>query len=135
MDEFSPDNPFAKMRFIFGNDNKPAQQWEARNKAKKAATQAGVTGAANSTVNQAGMASLAAGGAQTPSAADTSGLEARIAALEAAGTNIPNSSAAATASTPSSMSPGALAAGQAMFGTQQQRDTAVDPNIFNRRFN
>ena len=137
MDEFSPDNPFARMNTMFSayGGNKPAQQWETQNKAKKAATQAGATEAAGSTVNQAGMASLAAGGAQTPSATNNSGLEARIAALEAAGSNMAGSSASATASTPSSMAPGALAAGEAMFGTQQQRDTAVDPNIFNRRFN
>ncbi len=137
MDEFSPDNPFANMNTMFSQygGNKNAQNWEKQNKAKKAATQAGVTEAAGSTVNQAGMASLAAGGAQTPSATNNSGLEARIAALEAAGSNMAGSSASATASTPSSMAPGALAAGEAMFGTQQQRDTAVDPNIFNRRFN
>ena len=135
MDEFSPDNPFANMNMMFGNDNKLAQNWEKQNKAKTATTQAGATGVAGSTVNQAGMASLAAGGAQTPSATNNSGLEARIAALEAAGSNMAGSSASATASTPSSMAPGALAAGEAMFGTQQQRDTAVDPNIFNRRFN
>ena len=70
--------------------------------------------------------------------ADTRGLEARIAALESAGSNIADSTVQAAtppSSTPSSMSPGALAAGQAMFGTQQERDVAVDPNIFNRRFN
>ncbi len=67
--------------------------------------------------------------------ADTNALEARIAALEAASSNMEGSNASATASTPSSMAPGALAAGQAMFGTQQERDLAVDPNIFNRRFN
>jgi hypothetical protein len=126
MDEFSPDNPFANMNMMFGNDNKLAQNWEKQNKAKAATTQAGVAGA------QPGMATAAS--AQTPSATNNSGLEARIAALEA-GNNTPNSSASATASTPSSMAPGALAAGEAMFGTQQQRDTAVDPNIFNRRFN
>ena len=140
MDEFSPDNPFANMNMMFGNDNKLAQNWEKQNKAKKAATQAGATGAAGSTVNQAGIAGaqpgiVAAASAQNPSAANNSGLEARIAALEAAGSNMAGSSASATASTPSSMAPGALAAGEAMFGTQQQRDTAVDPNIFNRRFN
>lgn len=131
MDEFSPDNPFARVNTMFSayGGNKPAQQWEEQNKAKKAAASAGAT------VSQPGMAGPAATPTQTPSATDTSGLEARIAALEAAGTNTPGSSASATASTPSSMSPGALAAGQAMFGTQQERDVAVDPNIFNRRFN
>ncbi len=140
MDEFSPDNPFARMNTMFSayGGNKPAQQWETQNKAKKAATQAGATEAAGSTVNQAGMASLAAGGAQTPSATNNSGLEARIAALEAAGSNMADSTVQAAPpppSAPSPMSPGAIAAGEAMFGTQPQRDTAVDPNIFNRRFN
>ncbi len=127
MDEFSPDNPFANMNMMFGNDNKLAQNWEKQNKAKAATTQAGVAGA------QPGMVTAAS--AQTPSATNNSGLEARIAALEAAGSNMAGSSASATASTPSSMAPGALAAGEAMFGTQPERDMAVDPNIFNRRFN
>jgi len=129
MDEFSPNNPFARVNTMFSayGGNKPAQEWEAQNKAKQAAASAGTT------VSQPGTAAVTP--SSTASATDNSGLEARIAALEAAGSNTPGSSASATASTPSSMSPGALAAGQAMFGTQQQRDMAVDPNIFNRRFN
>ncbi len=128
MDEFSPDNPFAKMNTMFSayGGNKHAQRWEAQNKAKKAATQAGATVAAGSTVNQAGMASLAAGGAQTPpaappapSATDTSGLEARIAALEASGSNTP--------SAPSSMSPQAIATGEAIYGTPDQRNSSINP--------
>ncbi len=73
-----------------------------------------------------------AGATPTPAAppaasTDTNALESRIAALEAAGSNMP--------SAPSSMSPQAIATGEAMFGTQPQRDMAVDSNIFNRRFN
>lgn len=58
-----------------------------------------------------------AGNAMDSNASD---LEARVAALEGGGA-------------PSSMSPGALAAGEAMFGTQDARDRSIDPNIFNRR--
>jgi len=124
MDEFSPNNPFAKMNTMFSQygGNKPAQNWEKQNKAKMAAMQAGATEAAGSTVTQAGMASLAAGGAQTPPAADTNVLEARIAALEAAGSNMP--------SAPSSMAPEAIARGEAMFGNQDQRNNSIN-NPFN----
>ncbi len=50
----------------------------------------------------------------------TSDLEARIAALESGGA-------------PSSMSPGAIAAGEVMYGSQEARNRSIDPNIFNRR--
>ncbi len=49
-----------------------------------------------------------------------SDLEARVAALESGGA-------------PSSMSPGAIAAGEAMYGSQDARNRSIDPNIFNRR--
>ena len=61
------------------------------------------------------------GGIATPM--DDSGasdLEARVAALESGGA-------------PSSMSPGAIAAGVAMYGSQDARNRSIDPNIFNRR--
>jgi hypothetical protein len=50
----------------------------------------------------------------------TSDLEARVAALESGGA-------------PSSMSPGAIAAGEVMYGSQEARNRSIDPNIFNRR--
>ena len=106
---------------------KAVQQAHQRKQAQAASQTAGVAGAAS--VSAAPPA---------PSATDTSGLEARIAALESGGSNTAESTvqvATPPPSTPSSMSPGALAAGEAMFGTQPQRDMAVDPNIFNRRFN
>ena len=65
------------------------------------------------------MASLAAGGAQAPPAADTTGLEARIAALETSASNTP--------SAPSSMAPQAIATGEAIFGTQDQRNSSINP--------
>ena len=49
-----------------------------------------------------------------------SDLEARVAALESGGA-------------PSSMSSGAIAAGEAMYGSQDARNRSIDPNIFNRR--
>ncbi len=52
-----------------------------------------------------------------PGASD---LEARVAALESGGA-------------PSSMSPGAIAAGEVMYGSQEARNRSIDPNIFNRR--
>ncbi len=50
----------------------------------------------------------------------TSDLEARVAALESGGA-------------PSSMSPGAIATGEVMYGSQEARNRSIDPNIFNRR--
>ncbi len=58
-----------------------------------------------------------AGNAMDSGASD---LEARVAALESGGA-------------PSSMSPGAIAAGEAMYGSQDARNRSIDPNIFNRR--
>jgi streptogramin lyase len=49
-----------------------------------------------------------------------SDLEARVTALESGGA-------------PSSMSPGAIAAGEVMYGSQEARNRSIDPNIFNRR--
>ncbi len=65
-----------------------------------------------------------AGATPTPAAppaasTDTNALESRIAALEAAGSNMP--------SAPSSMSPEAIARGEAMFGTQDQRNNSINP--------
>ena len=62
--------------------------------------------------------------------ADTGGLEARIAALESGVSNTAESTVQAATpppSTPSSMSPGALAAGEAIFGTQDQRNSSINP--------
>ena len=89
----------------------------------------------------AGQTAGVAGAAPTPvsgeasTSTDTNALEARIAALESAGSNIAGSGTSAAAAAPSSMTPGALAAGETMFGTQDARDRSIDPNIFNRRFN
>jgi len=89
----------------------------------------------------AGQTAGVAGAAPTPvsgeasTSTDTNALEARIAALESAGSNIAGSGTSAAAAAPSSMTPGALAAGETMFGTQEARDRSIDPNIFNRRFN
>jgi hypothetical protein len=71
----------------------------------------------------AGVAGVA-GAAPAPAApaapmADTDGLEARIAALETAGSNTP--------SAPSSMAPQAVATGEAIFGTQEQRNSSINP--------
>lgn len=55
-------------------------------------------------------------------AADTGGLEARIAALESAGSNMSSAS--------SSMAPQAIATGEAMFGNQDQRNNSIN-NPFN----
>ena len=93
---------------------KAIQQAQEKTKAQSTSQIAGVAGAA-------ALSPPPVSPAQAP-ATDASALEARIAALESGGASSP-------------MSPRALVAGEAMFGTQQQRDAAVDPNIFNRRFN
>jgi len=121
--------PFSSLGTAFSNNPalKAVQQAQQRAQAQAASQPAGVAGAAS--VSAAPPA---------PSATDTSGLEARIAALEVGGSNTEESivqAATPPPSTPSSMAPGALAVGEAMFGNQEQRDMAVDPNIFNRRFN
>ena len=97
----------------------------ADNPAIKAIQQAQEKTKAQSTSQIAGVAGAAAvspppvSPAQAP-AADASALEARIAALEGGGA-------------PSSMSPGAIAAGEVMYGSQEARNRSIDPNIFNRR--
>jgi hypothetical protein len=71
--------------------------------------------------NAAGVSNPAPAGmaAAASSGADTSGLEARIAALEASGSNTPSAS--------SSMDPRAIATGEAMFGNQEQRNNSINP--------
>ena len=112
--------------------NNPALKAIQQAKQRKQAQQQAVSQAA-------GVAGAVPTPAAPPAAsADTNALEARIAALESRNSNTAESTVQAATpppSTPSSMAPEALAAGQAMFGTQQERDIAVDPNIFNRRFN
>jgi len=120
---------------------KAIQQARQRRQSRQQAVNqvAGVAGVAGATPTSAAPAAPVA---------DTSDLESRIAALEKAGSNIADSTVQASTppssivqaatpppSTPSSMSAGAIATGEAIFGTQPQRDMAVDPNIFNRRFN
>lgn len=80
---------------------KAVQQAQQRKQAQAASQTAGVAGAAS-----VSMAS--------PEASNTgiTGLEARIAALESA---------------PSSMSPQAIATGEAMFGNQDQRNNSINP--------
>ena len=116
--------PFSSLGTAFSNNPalKAVQQAQQRAQAQAANQTAGVAAAPTSTV----------------SATDTNGLEARITALESRGSDTAESTVQAATpppSTPSSMSPGAIATGQAIFGTQSQRDMAVNPNIFNRRFN
>ena len=65
------------------------------------------------------VAASAAPAAPAAPMADTDGLEARIAALETAGSNTP--------SAPSSMAPQAVATGEAMFGNQDQRNSSINP--------
>jgi hypothetical protein len=65
------------------------------------------------------VAASAAPAAPAAPMADTDGLEARIAALETAGSNTP--------SAPSSMAPQAVATGEAIFGTQEQRNSSINP--------
>ena len=120
---------FDSLGSMFSNNPalKAIQQAQQRKQAQTAGQVAGAAGAAPVSSEP-----------PVPSATDTSGLEARIAALESGASNTEESIVQATTpppSTPSSMDPGALAAGEAMFGNQEQRDMAVDPNIFNRRFN
>jgi len=90
--------------------------------------------AASQTAGVAGAAPTPVSG-EASTSTDTNALEARIAALESAGSNIAGSGTSAAVAAPSSMTPGALAAGETMFGTQDARDRSIDPNIFNRRFN
>lgn len=58
--------------------------------------------------------------ADTAMDSNASDLESRVAALESGGA-------------PSSMSPGAITAGEAIYGSQEARNRSIDPNIFNRR--
>ena len=98
----------------FFEDNpaiKAIQQAQERTEAQPASQTAGVAGVAGA----AGVVPVS-----PAPATDASALEARIAALESGGA-------------PSSMSPGALAAGEAMYGSQDARNRSIDPNIFNRR--
>ena len=98
----------------FFEDNpaiKAIQQAQERTEAQPASQTAGVAGIAGA----AGVVPVS-----PAPATDASALEARIAALESGGA-------------PSSMSPGALAAGEAMYGSQDARNRSIDPNIFNRR--
>ena len=90
---------------------KAIQQAQERTEAQPASQTAGVAGVAGA----AGVVPVS-----PAPATDASALEARIAALESGGA-------------PSSMSPGALAAGEAMYGSQDARNRSIDPNIFNRR--
>ena len=90
---------------------KAIQQAQERTEAQPASQTAGVAGIAGA----AGVVPVS-----PAPATDASALEARIAALESGGA-------------PSSMSPGALAAGEAMYGSQDSRNRSIDPNIFNRR--
>lgn len=90
---------------------KAIQQAQERTEAQPASQTAGVAGIAGA----AGVVPVS-----PAPATDASALEARIAALESGGA-------------PSSMSPGALAAGEAMYGSQDARNRSIDPNIFNRR--
>ena len=102
--------PFSSLGTAFSNNPalKAVQQAQQRAQAQAASQTAGVAGAAS--VSAAPPA---------PSAPDNSGLEARIATLEAAGSNTP--------SAPSSMAPQAVATGEAIFGTQDQRNSSINP--------
>ena len=104
MGSFFADNPAIKA----------IQQAQERTEAQPASQTAGVAGIAGA-AGAAGVVPVS-----PAPATDASALEARIAALESGGA-------------PSSMSPGALAAGEAMYGSQDSRNRSIDPNIFNRR--
>jgi len=93
---------FSNLGTAFSNNPalKAVQQAQLRKKAQEANQTAGVAGAAS-----VSMVSPEA------SNTDITGLESRIAALESA---------------PSSMSPQAIATGEAMFGNQDQRNNSIN---------
>lgn len=102
---------FDELGSMFSNNPalKAIQQAQQKKQAQQQAVSqvAGVAGAAP------------ASAAPAAPMADTDGLEARIAALETAGSNTP--------SAPSSMAPQAVATGEAIFGTQEQRNSSINP--------
>jgi hypothetical protein len=108
---------FNNLGTVFSNNPalKAVQQAQQRKQAQQQAVSqvAGVAGAAPTPATPAASAAAAA------PVADTSGLEARIAALESSGSNM--------ASAPSSMDPRAIATGEAMFGNQDQRNNSINP--------
>lgn len=71
---------------------------------------------------QARKQEMQGGVADTAMDSGASDLESRVAALE-------------SREAPSSMSPNAIATGEAIYGSQEARNRSIDPNIFNRRFN
>lgn len=90
---------------------------DRQTQAQRAAANAG-NASGNSIVGAAPVST----GPSDASSASTSALEARIAALESVGSNMP--------SAPSSMAPQAIATGEAMFGNQEQRNNSIN-NPFN----
>jgi len=108
---------FDELGSMFSNNPalKAIQQAQQKKQAQQQAVSqvAGVAGVAGAAPAPAAPAAPAA------PMADTDGLEARIAALETAGSNTP--------SAPSSMAPQAVATGEAIFGTQEQRNSSINP--------
>ncbi len=90
---------------------KAVQQAQQRKQAQAASQTAGVAGVAGATPAPVAPPEV--------SATDTKGLEARIAALETAGSNTPSAT--------SSMTPQAVATGEAIFGTPEQRNSSINP--------